>query len=292
MSQDYFALPALGRSDLKDIYNEPKLYDMRKRGLAKPRTQTEAMAFGSALDVWLCDGKGPDPLDGYIVLPFDSFRTKAAKQAKQDAIEAGYTEAMIVTEGGAERLRCESEGQIKRLEVCANSIADNSKANPLLLGYQDAGPLTQETLTWTDGSGVAVKSLPDRVVPGEAIVDLKCLAETSEQQFLKKSRNFWYPTQAYMMQKGWLEKTGEELPVLFVVVRNVEPFDVEVYQASPGYIQHGQAMFNAAIERYQECKKTGVWESPTSGEIVIADPQKVGFTTFQKFNLKADRYES
>lgn len=275
MSQHYFDLPALGRSDLKDIYNEPKLYNMRKLGLAKPRKQTEAMAFGSALDAWLCDGKGPDPLDGYFVVPHDSFRTKAAKQRKQDAIEAGYRPEFIITEGGAEKLRCESESQIKRLEACANSIASSPAANKLLLGCQDRKPQTQAILSWVDEeSGVAVKSMPDRLIPGLAIPDLKCSAETNLQHFLKQSRNFWYPTQAYMMQRGWQEQAGEILPVSFVVVRSVEPFDVEVYQASTSFLNHGQNMFRLAIRRFQECTESGIWESPTSGQVVEAEAPK------------------
>ena len=273
--QDYFDLAALGRSSLKDIYNEPKLYDMRQRGVARPRRQTESMAFGSALDAWLCDGKGADPLDKYFVLPFDSMRTKASKEARQAAIDGGFDPDLVVTEAQAARLTAESEQQVKRLEACAKSIADNPVANPLLLGYQDQGPLTQEVLTWTDEeSGVAVKSMPDRIIPGVMIPDLKCSVETSEHHFLKQSRSFWYHVQAYMMQEGWRQKTGELLPVSFVVVRSIEPFNTEVYQASEQFIEYGRLMFRAAIKRYIQCRDSGVWESPTNGEIVLADPPR------------------
>ena len=282
--QDYFEMSAMGRSDLREIDEDPALYDLRRRGLAKPRPITEAMAFGSALAAYLTTGKGPDPLKGYRVVEFDSFRSNAAKEERKFLIEnLGVDESMVITTTKAAALRGESKQQADRLEECVRQIRDTEEANKLILGCIDRDPVYQPILAWEDESGADLKSLPDRVIPGLAIVDLKTTAKpNSVESFMKQSRDMWYSTQAHMMQKGWQVHDGELLPVIFVIVRSVEPFNVEIIQVDSDYLNHGERRMRRAIEWHAECRRSGKWVSRTHNQITPAKTPSYWFNEFKE----------
>ena len=272
---NYFQIQALSRSDLREIDESTPLYKKRLDGLAPPRVQTPDMAFGSALDAILCGGKGPDPLDGYYVVPFDDFRTKAAKAARETAInEFGYDRDHVITYAMEKRLMADGENEIKRLNACVEIVKSTPRVASLLLGMEKHKPEVQRVLQWNDDrTGEPCKSMPDRLIPGVAIPDLKCSAETSLWHFLIQAKKFWYTTQAYMAQEGWRQETGEILPVQFVVVHN-QGESAEIYVASDEFIEHGRKRFERAVDHYRRCRDSGQWVSRTHNQLVLATPPK------------------
>lgn len=263
--QQYFDSDALGRSDLRGIYMSPETwYGQRIGTVARPKP-SPSMVFGSALDFYLCNGKGPDPIpDGVMVIPFDSRRSKAAKE-----MIAANPDVECITETEAEKLAGESYQQTMALMKCEQQIRDCPKAAALLYG---AGCVHQQDYYWIDpDTGIELKSLPDVIKEGAAIVDLKTSADTTEYEFLRKVDRYWYDCQAHMMQAAHEAVTGDVLPVVFVVVRNTEPYDVELVAAPPWMLDTGRAKMRAAIARYQECESSGVWRSKTHNRIITPE---------------------
>lgn len=268
--QTYFDSLALGRSDLRQVASNAEVFHGYRTGTLQRPLPTPAMAFGSWLDAYLCGGKGPDPIpDDVHVIPFDSRRTKAAKDYVVD-YQTDNPGVECITETEAEKLQAESDSQLESLEACVAQIESCPKAAALIYGK---GTQHQHPLYWTDEDlGIDLKSLPDVVKTGAAIVDLKTSADTEESHVLRQIDRFWYDAQAYMMKRGWERCTGETLPVVFVVVRSVKPHDVEIYAAPDWMLETGRQKMEYGIHRYKQCEESGVWRSATHNNIV--EPSK------------------
>ena len=258
--KDYFASTSLGRSDLRGIYTDPATWKARKDGLIPQRKPTPEMVFGSALDARICGGKGPDPLDGYLVLDHESFRTKSAKQDRDNAIANGWDKESVITQAKAEKLKCESDEQLKRLDDCIEAIEKTPLAWKLLQGRK-------QQQFYFEFADVDLKSMPD-ICHDDATVDLKCSDEIGVEGFLRQAKRFWYPEQAALMQRGRMINEERLLPVVFVVVQPAPPFNVEVFGIEESIIAFGWNRINEAISRYKDCKESGVWKPPEWNELV------------------------
>ena len=232
-------------------------------GEVEPPEPTEQTTFGGYLDNWLTGGKLPDPLEGKVLIDFKDFRTDSAKAKRDELVASGVPLKKITTHTIARNLQHASGSKQKELKDCGRAVRECEVANKLLLGGKG---LQQEAL-FADYHGTLIKSLPDRVIPGVAIVDLKTTADDGIGAFMNSSRRFWYSTQAFMGVHCWKENTGEELPFIFVVVSRGEFPKVDIIQASDGYLLHGEKRMQRAIEDFNRCTKSGVWSRRTDGKV-------------------------
>lgn len=267
MTAEYFAHPALSRSDLLGILNNVEMWRAQKDGVIPRPGPTPSMVFGSALDFYLAGGKGPDPLpENAVVIPSDLLAKNGAKSTSAaKKFIAAHPDKQCLTPQEAERLRGEADAQLEALAACEAQIMAHAMARRLLL---DGDPVRQAALYWDDlETGQELKSLPDAVQPGTAIVDLKTADDTSHRAFLAAARRYGYDMQAAMGIDGWMACHEEHLPFVFVVVRNVAPHDVVVYGATSKFVECGRMRVAKAIRKFADCELSGVWREPDHGSM-------------------------
>lgn len=268
MSEAYFSNPALSRSDLRLIATNPALWWKQRNGLVPRPAPSKEMAFGSALDAMLCDGKGPDPLPpNWVQIPDSVLASNGARAGgkyKEWLSQYDGLDCVLLTQRDIDRLRAESAEQRKALEACVESILGHTDAAALMTHVER---MSQVSSKWMR-DGVAVKSLPDLVIPYCAVVDLKTSADVAAEWHVKSIRKYWYDCQAFMQREGHLRDTGKVLPVIHVVVRNVEPYDVAVYELDDDILESGEERTDHAIYRYKAMAASGVWQRPGHGQII------------------------
>lgn len=272
MTAEYFAHPALSRSDLLGILNNVELWRARKDGRIPWPGPTPSMVFGSALDMFLAGGKGPDPLPSdAVVIPAELLAKNGAKStAAAKEFIAAHPGKQCLTPQEAERLRGEAEQQLQALMACEAQIRAHTMARRLLL---DGAMYRQHAMFWVDSQAVLeLKTLPDIVKLGSAVVDLKTSDDTSPRAFMAASRRYGYDIQAWMGREGWYQTYGDVLRFCFVVVRNKPPYDVEVYEATDAFFEAGEMRARKAMDRFQACRKSGKWRSPMHGKVYELEP--------------------
>ena len=273
---DYFTVDALSRSDLKGIVNNVEEWYGRKVGTIPPIQQTKDMAFGSALDFYLCNGKGPDPIPkDTVMVPDEVLASNGARSTK--AYKEWLAElppgTPTLTTREAQKLLAESDEQLSALMACEAQIRAHSEAAALMF---DETAVHQVSIVFPDPeTGEALKTLPDIVIPHVGIVDLKTSCEIETGAFLRHCNKFWYDCQAAMGQYAWNYEHDEILPVYFVVVRNKPPYDCVVYKAGEWMLGDGWDRVRYGVEKYQRCVERGEWRNDSHGQVIeINEPPR------------------
>lgn len=273
---DYFKVDALGRSDLRAIVNNVEEWYWRKVGILPPVQQTKDMVFGSALDFFLCNGKGPDPIpENTVMVPDDVLASNGARSTKayREWLAELPAGTPTLTTREAEKLRAESEEQMQAFIQCEAQLRAHSEAAALMF---DEDALHQHAMVIPDPeTGEALKTMPDIVIPGVGIVDLKTSCEVGTSSFLRHCDRFWYDAQAAIGQYAWSYENDEILPVYFVVVRNKPPYDCVVYKAGDWMTGDGWDRVRFGIEKYQRCMERGEWRNESHGQVIeINEPPR------------------
>jgi len=256
----------LSRSDLRTIANSPALYHAMQRGEVERRAPSAAMQFGTMLDELVTGGIMPQ-LPPHKLIP-DALLSRSGTKGTDAARQfiADNPSVRCVTRSEQDAMHKEHAELTTRLNRCLDSLASHKYAHALLT---DSDRKYQFPLYWTDNATcVGVKSLPDLVIPGKCILDLKTTADTSPRAFMNSSYKFWYDVQAFMFQEGWRVIYGTHLPVVFVLVRNEEPYNCEVYEVDNDYTMHGGLRYTSALQTYVRCDENNEWVSDTHDQIV------------------------
>jgi hypothetical protein len=269
---DYHDSHHLSRSDLRAIHRDIAEWHARLEGLLPPIETTPAMQWGIDLDRFICHEILPP------IMPPGVTEIPAAVLAKNGA-RSGNKWKEYAAENAGQRLMTAREiatysdamgGRIRDIQACVAEIRGHAKADHLLF-HPRAN--YQMELYWEE-TGLALKAMPDLVIDGLAIVDLKTSSDVSAEHFLSQSRRYWYDVQAYLCQRGYYKKTGNLLPVVFVVVLSRAPWTVEVYEVSEGIIEHGYQRYCAARNVYDRAINSGSYRSPTHGTVVKLEPPR------------------
>jgi hypothetical protein len=113
------------------------------------------------------------------------------------------------------------------------------------------------SITWThERTGIACKSRIDWLC--SSMADLKTTKDVTPNLFASASARLGYHVQMAFYSAA-LEALGIHVPVKLIVVQNVEPFDVAVYNVPDDVIIAGEQIFESALDRLIECRSSGVW---------------------------------
>lgn len=205
--------------------------------------------FGSVVHALILD------VGDYQVLPHDSYRTKAAQEAKQQAREAGLTPIL--------------EPDYTRAEAVRDAVLANDVAWSLLT---EGRP---EVSAWaTDpNTGVLMRGRFD-YLRDDAIVDLKTTSKgISPTTWAKTVWDYRYGLQAVWYEK-LLEFNEEEMrPFIWVVVSTQAPYEVGLFQPTTRLLDYGEADMRTALTIYAEASHTEHWPHLTDPhDIIEIDP--------------------
>ena len=255
----YFADPALSSTEARWLLDSPARYRYEKD---HKRGSNDAFNFGSAVHSKVLGTGWP-----VEVLDFDSYRTKAAQQARDDA----YANELVPI----------LKAQADEVEAVAEAVLAHPTARAL---FEAEGQAEASVFATDPVTGVNMKARFDFL--GATAVDLKTTAgKASPDGFAKSVASFRYDIQSAHYLDTLANATGEDREFYFVVAEKTAPFLVGVYRLSDHFNEIGSADALRARELYAECMATGEWPGYGLAVQEIAPPT---WLAWQHEALEAD----
>jgi len=215
-----------------------------------PRTtNTKAFDLGHAVHTEVL-GVGA----GVKVVDASDCRTNPARQDRDDAYAAGQVPVL------AEDYR--------RVRQMAAAILNHHAAGPLLTAEGRA----EQSLFWIDpDTGVWCRARHDKPIRDRSgrlvVVDLKSCESADERSVQRSIAKY-----GYHQQDQWYRRAAQQLGLdddpgfVFVFVEKDPPHLISVKQIDAEALEVGRRRNNAALHRYAECDRAGVWPATDYGD--------------------------
>lgn len=223
------------------------------------REDSEAMLLGRAIHCLVLE---PDTFrDRYVGSPFDSMRTKAARQWRDD-----------VTARGVDVL---TEDQLNTVEAVSLAVLNNPAAAAILDGCE-----AERVITWTM-HGVKCKARLDAVAP-DRVIDVKTcrsLATFARQQG-DEVMGQDFARRLYHGQSAWYGDGSVEAGVCdddakdyIIAAETNPPYDSAVFKLPPYVIDAGRVLYERLLDRWKACREVGEWPGRWQGITELQLPQ-------------------
>ena len=268
---EYFALPAISRSDLELARESLKVYQGRKDGTLPGPNETRALRIGRLFHLAALE---PALFERTVTVApttdddFTGTGAKARREAWKALLESWHEalpDGMIVADP-AELLTVTS--MVHSLRTTQTGAA--SVARRLLFGRGES----EVTVTWTDeGTGdltkpMACRARLDRLIERTAsvsVVDLKSTDDPSPDEFARSVARYGYHRQAAWYSTAAEALTGVRPSFAFVAVRSSPPYEVSVYELEPEAVEQGERENRETLAELSRAMATGnyaaSWES-------------------------------
>lgn len=243
---------AVSKSLIIDFMSDPGTW---RRGVHKETTA--AMGFGSLVDCLLLE---PEKFaTRYALSPFDSFRSKAAQEWR-DEMAAGGVEVM-------------AEDKYESAKTAISAVLDHPEAARLLNSSRN-----QVAFRHMTPHGLASKGLID-IVPtdDDTLVDLKTCSQSAMEDRRSLARHIFdwgYHIQAGAYLDGWNEASGQERERFkFIFVTSSAPFRCAVVEIPYAAILLGAQQYLAGVKKFADCLQRDVWPSQWDGLVELDLPE-------------------
>lgn len=180
----------------------------------------------------------------YVVLA-DSWRTNAAKEARDEARAHGRIPLLV-----------DQYEEAKRAVAAAKAQIEAHPAEPGL--FTDGKP--EQTIMWEE-DGIWCRARLDWRRDDDLVLDdLKTCGQSADpRRWQRTMLSIGAATQARFYCRGIKALTGREPDFRFVVVETHEPFAVSVVSLAPSLEQLADAQVDYAIRTWRRCIETGEW---------------------------------
>lgn len=229
---------------------------------------TDAMAWGSLVD---CLITTPEDFDAqFVVSPFDSYRTKEAREWKT---EQEAKEMTIVTE----ELIAKAEKAVRVLtktHKAAAEIIAKSQKQVMLVGKLKH-PLS-------DDKFVNLKALLDLApMGGDYLCDIKTTHDFTPSGFEKTIAKFGYHIQASHYLNLWNQLNPDDKRYRFKIIwqQAAAPYEVAVTELPESDIADGSDMFNYLLGKIVSAAKKNYWPMRFPKPILLG---RAAFSTYQE----------
>lgn len=191
-----------------------------------------------------------DELDNIIsLIPYDSYRTKAAKEARDEARKNGL---IPINE-------TEAQTTLEPLHAIRDQVLTHPVAGPLLTGGRP-----EVSIFW-EQNGVACKGRLDYWhEKTNTVVDLKLVRSAAPNEFRKQISDIGYYLQRAHYRNGVQQLTGFAPEWYWVTVAKEPPYSVSVHIMDEATEQDAQARIGYALQRYKHAAETNTWPGYTS----------------------------
>lgn len=223
-----------------------------------PKKQTAAMKGGSLFDCLLTE---PEKFETrYALNPFDSFKSKAAQNWRDEMEAAGVS--VIGTDA---------------LQAAQDQIA-------AVYGHPDAFFLIRKSRKqiafrhktkhsfWSKG---LIDLLPED--PEDGLIDLKTCESSaleSRRSLQRHIYNWQYHIQAGAYTEGYSFASGEERARFrFIFVTSKAPYRVAVVELPFAAVMLGADQYRSGVNRFAECLESNRWPSIWDGETELDLPE-------------------
>jgi len=249
---EYHARPELSSTEARLLLESPAKYRWRKDN---PPLIDDSSKFdiGEAVHGKVL-GAGADT----VVVDADDWRSKAAREAREEARAAGL----------APLLKREAE----MVDQMTDSVLAHPTARALL--EQDGYP---EVSLFTEVDGVPVRArfdfLPARSERRTVAVDLKTTVSAAKSDFEKSVAKYEYPVQRAWYLDAYTELTGDtDAEFVFIAVEKEPPYLVAVYQLPTVWAEKGHVMADRARKLWAACIESGAWPGYPSDVQLLDEP--------------------
>lgn len=255
---EYIAMKAVSQSALKDLLRSPQYYYQKRIAKTIPdQPPSKSQMFGTAVEDHLRLGGR----HRFVRLPSDIKARRGKKYLEwRDTLPAD-SEVLTTREW--------DEARLSDLNKVAQQVAAHGKAHEVIQGAE-----WHFRHAW-DMCGVECKDEIDIVYRGRLIVEMKTTRDESPAAFARDVDNLGYDLQAAWHRECYRAATGKTLPVAWLVIRNSDPFNVEMYDAER-FIAGGMAKLIGALKDLIRRRPDHPedWWSPTHGKVVTLEPPK------------------
>lgn len=261
---DYFADPwfvatgvrSASSSVLKGLL-PPSTPQHAHHGMTHPR-HSDAFDFGSAVHKDVLS-KGA----ALVVVDADSWRTKAAREAKRDARAAGLTPVLV--------------DDMPRVKAAGDAVRGNADVQALLA---QPGVDTEVVLTWRepdDTEGTPCRAMLDiwtPPAPGRVPVlgDLKTIEKTDDRSIADNVARYGYHVQRAHYCLAYYRVHGVWPAWVFVFVEKDPPHAVRVVELDDLAERIGGEQHARALTIWRECIRTDIWPGRPAGVGLIGLP--------------------
>jgi len=246
----------LSKSLLWDFAKNPK------RWLEAPyKESTPVMIFGSMVDCMLLT---PSRFDfDFVVSPFDSFRTKEAKEWKDNQ------RGNIVTNDNINEAK-KAVGKLKNHHHVKEMMEGDAKTQVSVMS-EFAG----------SSDTIRVKGLIDLVPDveldwGNHLIDLKTIGKMdSLRQIENQIYDFGYHMQAAIYLDLFNAHSGLEPrdSFTFIFSLSAPPYEVAIVELETEAIEAGRTKYIEAIQLWNKCATSGNYPSPFDGILTTGLPK-------------------
>lgn len=185
---------------------------------------------------------------GVDVLEFDAWTTKASKEARAAAIDAGLTPILLK--------------DYVRAEAIAEAVKDAIAFTPGCLEFADPGARSETVLLWQDIGGPMCRAMLDRLTPSGTIYDIKTGTRGLGTRTLQNKIADGLDMRAAFYIRG-LNALNPDLAGRWkwrwIFVEQDEPHEVRIIEADAMTLAIGDRKAALAIEIWRECMVTGEW---------------------------------
>jgi hypothetical protein len=185
----------------------------------------------------------------FVVVEADNWMTKAAKEARSAAREAGKTPLLR-----KEHDQAEAMAKAVREHPVARILFNPDHGRPEVSGFwQD-----DETEVWRR---FRLDWLPEPRAGRLIVPDLKTTVDANPDRFGKHAADFGYFIQhPYYLDGCQALGLGDEWTAfVFVLVEKTPPHLVSVVELDPEAVDLGRSLIRRALQTYAECTGTDTW---------------------------------
>jgi len=236
---DYHTRPELSSTEARLLLASPAKYRWRKDN---PPLIDDSPKFdiGKAVHAKVL-GAGAD----VVVVDADDWRTKAARDAREEARATG--KAPLLTR------------EFEAVNAMAEAVLAHPTARALL-----SQPGESELSVFADVENVATRArfdfLPNRTDRRTVAVDLKTTVDASLREFEKSVARYQYDVQAAWYLDTYRAATGDDgAAFVFIAVEKEPPYLTAVHQLPLQWSEMGAVKAKRARQLFAECQASGEW---------------------------------
>ena len=246
-AREYHAIEAASASKLRRLWQSTPAHF--KADMDTPK-DSPALRLGSLAHSLILEPE--KPLGGIAVPPEEyapgkpwNYNAKVCKQWRNKQKDAGNE---VIT-----------ADEYATLQGVLRSVA----AHPFARATLEAGRAEVSCIVTADTEGVPVKCRIDFVPDaGDFLVDLKTAQSAEPREFERAAYSHGYHIQAALYLAVWNTLAGADNPKTgfrFIVVEKAAPYAVNVFEASPEFLEKGRRDFATSLATYAKCVRENRW---------------------------------